>query len=95
MAFNSGDYPFAAATIALVLKKILAKESNRLKDFYYKTEDEDEEYFVNDVFGRLYHYTKNEEIKELVEPNKKYSNMLDVWEWGVILYNPNTFWCIK
>ena len=78
MAFNSGDYPFAAATIALVLKKILAKESTRLKDFYYKTEDEDEEYFLNDVFGRLYYYTKNEEIKELVEPNKKYPNMLDV-----------------
>jgi hypothetical protein len=39
MAFNSGDYPFAAATIALVLKKILAKESTRLKDFYYKTEE--------------------------------------------------------
>jgi hypothetical protein len=31
MAFNSGDYPFAGAAIALVLKKILAKESTRLK----------------------------------------------------------------
>ncbi len=78
MAFNSGDYPFAAATIALVLKKILAKESTRLKDFYYKTEEQDEEWFLNEVFGRLYYYTKNEEIKELVEPNKKYPNMLDV-----------------
>lgn len=78
MAFNSGDYPFAAATIALILKKIIAKESTRLKDFYYKTEEEDEEWFLNEVFGRLYHYTKNEEIKELMEPSKKYGNMLDV-----------------
>ena len=76
MAFNSGDYPFAPAAIALVLKKILAKESSKLKEFYYKTEDEDEEFFVNDVFGRLYHYTKQEEIKEFVEPSKKYGNML-------------------
>jgi hypothetical protein len=37
MTFNSGDYPFAAAAIALVLMKILAKEGTKLKDFYYKT----------------------------------------------------------
>ncbi len=78
MAFNSGDYPFAAATLALILKKILAKESSRLKEFYLKTEDEDEEFFLNEVFGRLYHYTNNEEIKELTKPNKKYVNMLEI-----------------
>ncbi len=77
MAFNAGDFPFTGAAIALVLKKILAKESTKLKEFYMKTEDEDEEFFVNEVFGKLWHYTKLDEIKEFTEPSKKYSNMLD------------------
>jgi hypothetical protein len=42
MAFNSGDFPFCSAAVALVLKKILTKEKSKIKDFYYKTEDEDE-----------------------------------------------------
>lgn len=42
MAFNAGDYPYTGSAIALVLKKILAKESTKLKEFYLKTEDEDE-----------------------------------------------------
>jgi hypothetical protein len=37
MALNSGDYPFAAAAIGLVLIKISAKKGTSLKDFYYET----------------------------------------------------------
>lgn len=77
MAFNSGDFPFACSAIALVLKKIFAKDQSKLKEFFMKTEDEDEQFFVEDVYGRLYHYTKIEEIKELTEPSKKYSNQLE------------------
>lgn len=32
---------------------------------------------MEEVYGRLYHYTNNEEIKQLTQPNKKYSNMFD------------------
>lgn len=39
MAFNSGDFPFSGASIALVLKKIISKQNVKLKDFYLKTED--------------------------------------------------------
>jgi hypothetical protein len=39
MAFNSGDYPFAGAAIALVLKKIIAKGNVKAKDFFLKTGD--------------------------------------------------------
>ena len=77
MAFNSGDFPFSSSAIALILKKIFEKDASKLKEFFMKTEDEDEEFFIEDVYGRLYHYTKNEEIKELTEPNKKYSNQLE------------------
>jgi len=58
MAFNAGDYPFAGATIALILKKVLARDNTKLKEFWLKTEDEDEEFFVQEVFGKLYYYTK-------------------------------------
>jgi nucleoid-associated protein YgaU len=67
MAFNSGDYPFAAATLALILKKILAKESSRLKEFYLKTEDEDEEYDEDEE-----EYDEEEEEEE-EKPKKKKS----------------------
>jgi hypothetical protein len=77
MAFNTGDYPFASAANALVLKKILTKASSKLKEFYLKTEDDDEAFFLNEIFGKLWHYTKNDDIKELTEPSKKYGNMLD------------------
>jgi hypothetical protein len=47
MAFNSGDFPFAGAALAIFLNKILNKGNAKLKDFYLKTEDEDEEFFIN------------------------------------------------
>ena len=57
MAFDSGDYPFVGSALALVLKKVLEKEgSNKLGDYFTTFEDEDEQCFMEEVYGRLYHY---------------------------------------
>lgn len=59
MAFNSGDFPFVGSAVALILKKIFEKDSSKLKEFFMKTDDEDEQFFINDVYGRLYNYSGN------------------------------------
>jgi hypothetical protein len=59
MSFNFGDFPFAVSAIALILKKIFDKDSSKLKEFFMKTDDEDEQFFISEVYGRLYYYTRN------------------------------------
>lgn len=77
LAFSSSDFPFCGSALALTLCMIRDKDGLKLKDFYLKTDDEDEEWFMNEVYDKFYHYTQLEEIKDFCEPSKKVGNMLE------------------
>jgi len=75
LSLLSSDLPFVGAALAKILDMIDAKRGLRVKEYYHKFEDEDEEWFMNEVFEKFYHTTTKPEfkdyIKEVVEVSEK------------------------
>jgi hypothetical protein len=75
----SSDLPYCGASLAKILMMIDEKRGIRLKEFYLpfnEDEEEDEKWFMDEVFDKLYFYSQKEEIKEYVQVSKNPSNML-------------------
>lgn len=53
--------------MAKILDMIDAKRGLRIKDFYHKFDDEDEEWFMNEVFEKFYHTTERQEFKDYIK----------------------------
>ena len=59
----SSDIPFCAAALAKVLAIVNEKKGVRFNEFFIKfdeDEQEDEFYFMEEIYQKLYHYTQNE-----------------------------------
>jgi len=75
LAIGSGDYPYCGAALAKVLQAVLDKEG-RLEDHYEKFEDEDEEFFMEEVIQKYHHYSQNEAALKFIKPKNKYSGLI-------------------
>lgn len=75
LAIGSGDFPFCGAALAKVLQATLEKEG-KLDEYFQKFEDEDEEYFMEEVLQKYYHYSQNQDALKFVKPKAKYSGLI-------------------
>ena len=67
LSLLSSDLPFCGAALAKILDMIDQKRGLRIKDFYHKFEDEDEEWFMNEVFEKFYYTTQKQEFKDYIK----------------------------
>ena len=78
LAQGSGDYPFCGAALAQILQLLLEKEGT-LGDMwrsYNEDEEEDEAFFIQEVFQKYYHYSKDETALKWVKPKPKLSGLI-------------------
>lgn len=62
------DFPFLTSAVAKIIAEVLNKKDLKasIEDFKIKTEDEDDEYFLQDLIDRIYLYS-DESVKPQVE----------------------------
>lgn len=63
IAFLVSEFPYCAAVLAKFVIQNVEKNGGKLSDFFIKyneDEQEDEFYFMDEVFQKIYHYSKNE-----------------------------------
>lgn len=48
----------------------------QLEEFFQKFEDEDEEFFMEEILHKYYHYTKDEAALKIIKPKAKYSGLI-------------------
>ena len=75
MAFMSGDFPFCGAAFAKVLVMLLEKDG-KVGDYFEAFEDEDEEFFMEEIIQKYHFYSQDEGALKFVKPKKRYSGML-------------------
>jgi hypothetical protein len=46
-----------------------------LGDFYQRLEDEDEEYFMEEIIQKYHYYSKDEAALKYIKPKSKYSGL--------------------
>ena len=59
----SSDVPLSSAALAKILAIVIEKKGARLNEYFYKfneDEEEDEFYFMEEIYQKLFHYTQNE-----------------------------------
>lgn len=79
LAFLSSDIPFCGAALAKILASVNEKKGVRFYEFFLKfneDEEEDEFYFMEEIYQKLFHYTQNEDLKEFITPKAKLSHLL-------------------
>lgn len=79
MALLVSEFPYCAAALAKILIEFQSKRGGKLTDFFveYNEDDQEEEYyFMNEVFQKLFHYTQDESIKTLITPKAKLTHVL-------------------
>ena len=62
--------------MAKLLIKIDQKRGTKMRDFYIKFDEEDEKYFMDQVFNKWFFYTKKEKIKQFVGVSSSCSGMI-------------------
>jgi hypothetical protein len=75
LAFGSGDFPFCGAALAKILMKLVEKDG-KLANFYEKFEDEDEEFFMEEILQKYYHYSEDKDALTYVKPKAKCSGLI-------------------
>lgn len=61
------------------MAKILAclvENVGKLEEFYEKFEDEDEEYFMEEIVQKYHFYTKDEAALKYIKPKAKYTGLI-------------------
>lgn len=72
----SGDFPFCGAALALILQKTLEETKDKLSEYFEKFEDEDEEFFMEEIIQKYHHYSKDEDALKYVKPKSRYGGLL-------------------
>lgn len=78
MAIGSGDYPYCGAALANILKMMLEKEGtlDEMWRKYNEDDEEDELYFIEEVFQKYYHYSQDEKALKYVKAKPKLSGLI-------------------
>lgn len=72
----SGDFPFCGAALAIILKAAIENKLGKLDEFYEKFEDEDEEFFMEEIFQKYHNYSEDEAALKYVKPKKRYTGLI-------------------
>jgi hypothetical protein len=78
LAIGSGDYPYCGAALAQILQLLLEKDGT-IDEMWRKYDDdteEDESYFIEEVFQKYYHYSKDERTLKFVKPKAKLTGLI-------------------
>lgn len=79
LSYLGSEFPFCAAALAKILIKYVESKKGSYNDFFIKYDEDDQEdeyFFMQNLFQKLYHYTKEEDIKKVVTPKEKLSHLL-------------------
>ena len=72
----SGDFPFCGAALALILVKAIENKLGKLDDYFEKFEDEDEEFFMEEIIQKYHNYSKDEAALKYVKPKNRYTGLI-------------------
>ena len=62
--------------MALILVKAVDSKLGKLEDYYERFDDEDEEFFMEEILQKYHNYSKDEAALKFVKPKNRYTGLI-------------------